>query len=247
MGYEFTSRIRYSETDQDGLLTIPHLADYFQDCTVFHDASVGMGMDYWYEKGAMWVMTSVKILIFRRPKYGELVNTRTDAISCRRFQGLRNFKMRDESGKMLAAAFTKFALLSTENGQPIRIPEEDGLRYGTSEPLPIEEEKGKITLDGEITDGEPIEVMRHHLDPNHHVNNTQYMIFAMNLLPEGYEPEVMRISFHKSAKLGDVMYPKLTSDGHTISGMLTDTEGEPYAIFRFLDKCSEQDAKVAAL
>ena len=199
MGYEFTSKIRYSETDQNKMLSIPHIADYFQDCTVFHDESVGMGMDYWYEQGAMWVMTSVKMLIFRRPKYSETVTTRTDAISCRKFIGLRNFTMRDENGKMLAAAFTKFALLSTKNGQPLRIPDEDGLRYGTSVPLPIEEEKSRIVLPEDAAAGEPIEIMRHHLDPNHHVNNTQYMNFAMNYLPEGFEPAVMRISFHRSA------------------------------------------------
>ena len=37
MGYEFLSRIRYSECDQHEKLTLEHLADYFQDCTVFHD------------------------------------------------------------------------------------------------------------------------------------------------------------------------------------------------------------------
>ena len=44
MGYQFRSRVRYSEIDEDGKLTLPAILNYFQDCCTFHSEDVGLGM-----------------------------------------------------------------------------------------------------------------------------------------------------------------------------------------------------------
>ena len=247
MGYEFTSRIRYSECGQNEVLTYDHLADYFQDCTVFHDASVGMGMDYWAGKQEMWVLTAWKILVFDRPACGDLVTIRTDAIECKGFRGLRNFMMRDEEGRMLAAAHTKWALLSTVNGRPLKILPEEADLYGRTAPLPIEEEKDRIQVPEDAPCGEAIEVMPFYLDSNHHMNNAQYIKLIQGLIPEDFEIHTLRVSYHKSAALGDVMYPRIACTEHTILGTLETADGEPYVIFEFKDCFSEADKKVAFL
>ena len=33
--YEFDSRVRYSEVDHHGTMTVPALINYFQDCSTF--------------------------------------------------------------------------------------------------------------------------------------------------------------------------------------------------------------------
>ena len=42
--YAFDSRIRYSETDSEGYLTLDALLNYFQDCSTFHSEDVGLGI-----------------------------------------------------------------------------------------------------------------------------------------------------------------------------------------------------------
>ena len=42
--YAFDSRIRYSETDSEGRLTLNALLNYFQDCSTFHSEDVGLGI-----------------------------------------------------------------------------------------------------------------------------------------------------------------------------------------------------------
>ena len=247
MGYEFHSRIRYSEVDQNERLTIDHLADYFQDCTIFHDDTAGLGLAYWRERGAMWVTTSWKLLLFEMPRCCEDVLIRTDAISCRSFVGLRNFTMRGEDGRLRAAAFSKYALLDRKTGKPVRIKAEEAEAYGTSEPIPMEEEKNHILLPENAVEKEPVTVQLHHLDPNHHVNNVQFIIMALNYLPEGFTPKMMRVSYHKSAFLGDVIVPKIAYSEHEVIGMLLREDGEPYTIFQFRDTLSEQDARVAEM
>ena len=44
--YTFESRIRYSETDSEGKLTMASLINYFQDCSTFQSEDHGLGLDY---------------------------------------------------------------------------------------------------------------------------------------------------------------------------------------------------------
>lgn len=50
MSYSFSGRVRYSETGENGLLTLPGILNYFQDCSTFHSESVGNGMKVLKEK-----------------------------------------------------------------------------------------------------------------------------------------------------------------------------------------------------
>lgn len=56
--YAFDSRIRYSETDSEGYLTLDALLNYFQDCSTFHSEDVGLGIGYMKEIGQVWVLSS---------------------------------------------------------------------------------------------------------------------------------------------------------------------------------------------
>ena len=44
--YEFEGRVRYSEIDHRGTMTLPALINYFQDCSTFHSEAVGLGMEH---------------------------------------------------------------------------------------------------------------------------------------------------------------------------------------------------------
>ena len=72
--YAFDSRIRYSETDSEGYLTLDALLNYFQDCSTFHSEDVGLGIGYMKEIGQVWVLSSWQIVVNRYPKLGEKVN-----------------------------------------------------------------------------------------------------------------------------------------------------------------------------
>ena len=41
--FEFPARIRYSEADHRGLLTLPGVINYFQDCSTFQSEALGVG------------------------------------------------------------------------------------------------------------------------------------------------------------------------------------------------------------
>ena len=65
--YEFKSRVRYSEIDHRGTMTLPALINYFQDSSTFHSEAVGLGMEYLREKQKIWVLFYWQVIVERYP------------------------------------------------------------------------------------------------------------------------------------------------------------------------------------
>ena len=63
MNYSFNSRVRYSETGENGKLTLPGVLNYFQDCCTFHAESVGLGGDVLKARDRAWVLSSWQVIV----------------------------------------------------------------------------------------------------------------------------------------------------------------------------------------
>ena len=68
-----------------------------------------------------------------------------------------------------------------------------------------EEVRPKVKEGGEVLD--PIKVLRADIDYNKHVNNANYVRMAMELLPENFKIQGLRVEYRVAAKLGDVPIP----------------------------------------
>lgn len=92
--YEFEARVRYSEIDHRGTLTLPALINYFQDCSTFHSETVGLGMDHLRQKKKAWVLSYWQIIADRYPKLSEKITVGTFATEFKGLFGNRNFYMK---------------------------------------------------------------------------------------------------------------------------------------------------------
>ena len=54
--YEFNSRVRYSEIDHHGTLTLPALINYFQDCSTFQSEDMGLGTEVLKAEKRAWIL-----------------------------------------------------------------------------------------------------------------------------------------------------------------------------------------------
>ena len=68
--YQFKSRIRYSETDETGRLSVPGIINYMQDCSTFQSEDGRMGISYLKEHHRAWLLSGWRIVIDRYPKLG---------------------------------------------------------------------------------------------------------------------------------------------------------------------------------
>ena len=91
MAYSFSGRVRYSEIGENGLLTLPGVLNYFQDCSTFQSEEVGLGMEVLKEWKRFWVLSAWQVIVDRYPYLGEEITTSTWAYGFRCFLGMRNF------------------------------------------------------------------------------------------------------------------------------------------------------------
>lgn len=228
--YTFEGRIRYSETDSEGRLTMASLINYFQDCSTFQSEDLGVGLDYLKERHMVWVLSSWQIVVDHYPGLCEKVITGTLPYGLRGFLGYRNFFMTDEKGGYFAKANSLWSLLDTETGRPVNIPEVMYQNYRLGERLEMEYAPRKISIPGNGVAGEPILVRKHHLDTNHHVNNQQFVNMAIECVPEILAIRQMRAEYKKQAFLDDVLIPFVAENDGIYTVALQDEDGKPYAV-----------------
>ena len=77
MNYSFNSRVRYSETGENGKLTLPGVLNYFQDCCTFHAESVGLGGDVLKARDRAWVLSSWQVIVDEYPAMGTEIRITT--------------------------------------------------------------------------------------------------------------------------------------------------------------------------
>ncbi len=227
--YTFDSRIRYSETGIDGKLTLPAIVDYFQDSSIFHSESLGLGIEYLKEKQMVWVLSAWQIVIDRYPRLGEEVKVGTFPYGFKSFLGMRNFFMRAGEEEMIRAN-SVWTLMDTKKMIPVRPPEEMLAGYQLEEKLSMNYAPRKIAIPEGGERKSPFPVERHQLDSNLHVNNGQYILMAMDYLPEDFTIYQMRAEYKKSALLGDVIVPVVYPGEETVIVALCQEDEQPYAV-----------------
>lgn len=226
--YQYESRVRYSETDSRGKLSLPDLLEYFQDASIFHSEELGLGVQYLREKGQLWALSSWQIVIYNYPKLCEKITVGTAPYDFKGFIGFRNFWMLNEAGEQLAVANSVWSLIQVADGKPVK-PSQDMLDgYKLSPKLDMEYADRKVKLEGEGKAYEPITVMPHHLDTNMHVNNGQYVRIAMNYLPREFSIGQLRAEYKMQAVLGTKLYPVVYDFGKKIGVSLQDEKGAVY-------------------
>ena len=228
--YEYGGRVRYSEIDHTGTMTLPALINYFQDGSIFQSEAIGLGTERLKKDKKAWVLSYWQIIVDRYPRLCEKITTGTFATEFKGLYGHRNFYMKDESGEKIARANSIWVFMDLEKGRPARPTAEHIDPYGTAEPLEMPYEDRKIALPEHFTDMEPFPVRRYHIDTNEHVNNCQYVQMALEMIAREQSVRQVRVDYKKSAVLGDMVYPKLSEEDDRAVVELCDAGGKPYAI-----------------
>ena len=248
--YSFSSRVRYSEIDEQGQLTITSIMNYLQDCATFHGEDVGLGEGYHKARHHAWMMASYEILIYELPKFGDRIEIRTWPYCFRGPYGFRCFEIRSPEEKLYVQADSQWFLYDTAEKRPAKVMPEDCAGYQAEGDRRLEmppfERKITAAPGSEWIPAEPVIIGRHHLDTNHHVNNARYIeiareaaetVLAGGMPGAGTAPARLDAQFKKMALLGDTVFPFVHSSGECgaggeVTAELRDREGECYAIVR---------------
>ena len=232
--YNIETKVRYSECGENGKMKLSAIVNQFQDSSSEHSESLGVGMDYLKEKKRAWILNSWQIVIERYPKAHEDIVVSTWPTGFRGVFGPRNFCMKTPDGEMLAYANTLWVYLDIEKGTPTKPSEEEKSIYGTEPPLDMEYTSRKIKLPEEAKVVDTVSVRKYHIDTNSHMNNSQYVLLAAEVLPEEFEVRQVRVEYKKSAVYGDKIVIKMAEEETRIVVELSDENNVTYALVEFM-------------
>lgn len=231
--YEFESRVRYSEAIHTGKMNPVSIANYFQDCTTFHSASIGKDIDYYKGISRGWFLNSWQIDIARFPACGEKIFIKTWAYGFKGLYGYRNFLLRDENKEVCACANSVWFFTDLVSGQPIRVPYEEGTCYGAEEKFPMEYCPRKIALPSDMEQSTPYTVSCHDIDTNGHMNNVRYIELACEQSEDLQHSDRLwrvRAEYKKAAVKGDIIVPRIKKTAFEGTKDSPVKSGEQYAV-----------------
>jgi acyl-ACP thioesterase len=237
--YSFKERVRYSEVNKQGKLSIPGIVNYMQDCSTFQSEELGIGIDFLMEHHKAWVLNSWQIDLLEDIDIGQEIKIGTWAYDAKGIYGYRNFVIRTPEDKPLVNANSLWVYLNTETGRPIKVTPEDVAPYGKEPRIEMEYLDRKIKIEGEGQEEQPFVVRKYHIDTNGHVNNSWYVQFAMEYIPDNHkigEHKInrLRVEYKKSAMYGDEIHPVVYRNERHITVALNDMQGSTYAIVQLV-------------
>lgn len=255
--YTYTSKIRYSEIDETGHLSVPSAINYLQDASTFHAEAVGEGLSHARETSAAWLLAAWRVEINKLPAMGEEICVRTWPTGYKGLLSSRNFTIHAAGAQRDAEPYVRadslWFLYDSAAGRPRRIGEEDLLAFsqaGEFEPaldMAAPQRHIRLPKDAVPVEAAPVRVATTHIDTNHHVNNAQYVGMAIDALLE-YPPAqrareaiarrartapiVVDVQYSIAAKRGQTIHPRIYQDDAGFVVALDDEGGAHFALVR---------------
>lgn len=232
--YTIDMRVRFSEVDASGYMSLPSVINYFQDCSTWQSEDIGLGFKELAAHQHVWVLSSWQVVVKRYPALAERIRVSTWATGFEGIYGIRNFLIEDETGEKIAYANSIWVFMDAASGRPSKPSADDIEAYGIEPALEMQYAPRKIKPADAGTVGAPIVVRKDDIDINHHMNNCGYVKTALEALPREIKVSQVRVEYKRSAVYGDVIYPKISEETERTVVDLCDESGKPFAVVEFV-------------
>ena len=176
--------VRSYETDLQGRLQAPILCKWLEEAAVGHARILGVAVETLFEHGVAWVLSRLHLMVDRWPAGGEEIVVETWPEAASRLYTERRFEVFDASENRIGAASTLWLVLDLVRRRPIRLPpfvleKLAEVEIGT-EPMRCDDLAPLKTAEIQRT----YTVRRSDLDLAEHVNNTSYVEWAVEAVPD---------------------------------------------------------------
>lgn len=208
MGKIYTKEyeMHYYDVDKNLVVGMPRIIDILCDVGTRQSEELGADIDTLTKRNMAWVFYNYDIKVFRNPIYGEKIKATTQAVGFKKFYALRDYEIKDENGNIIVEAKAIFLLINLEKRRMMRVPEDLYEVYGA------EEIQGSFSVPKleKLLDHKYEEIFKvrySDIDSNQHVNNTKYIDWALESVPEeiinNYKLQEIKVTFEKECKYGE--------------------------------------------
>lgn len=194
------------ECAADHLLKPASFMQYCQEAAETHASANNIGYEWSISNNLIWVEVQGDFEFVRRPEWKETINIRSNTGKASALQARRFVELSDKDGNILARADLLWVLIDINTRRPmpfkrinthVNVPEECPAIISTP-----------LNIATEFTRTEATELIapRRDVDFNGHINNSAYLIWALDTLPEdmtpGAAPVRVRVNFKRETFAG---------------------------------------------
>lgn len=170
------------EADANKIMRPTAMLDMMQEAANNNATSLGFGYDELIETNTAWVLSRIHLRFNRYPQWRDKVNLRTWHKGTAKLFYLRDFILSDSNGETLAVATSSWLIIDLNTRRLVRNSDLASNPEKCTKEDAIAEPAEKVVLPVDV---EP-ELIRKHpvtwseIDPNGHVNNVKYVVWAMD-------------------------------------------------------------------
>lgn len=201
--YRYKEYVSYSHSDEEGHLRLGSIIDSFQDCSQLHSEVAGVSVDRLWEIHAGWQIVSWQIVVNRYPKFGEEIYVGTWPHNFNGVIGARNYVMETLEGERLVTANSGWVLVNLDTHRVMGIPKEIAECYEVEPAAEMEKVSRKVALPKDMDTLEKLLVPKRSKDTNGHMNNSYYVHFAGEHLPEERKVRQLRVEYKQGSYVGE--------------------------------------------
>lgn len=195
--------IDYGDCDEQGRLELPFLIEYMMEVSNTQLSNGHAGVNDLMEQGLGWVVLDYNFTINRLPKAGEKVFFTTNASGYNRLFVYRDFSVEDENGEKLVEVKSQWVILDLTT-RKVTAPDPNLMKKFNNPELKKLPRFKKARPLKEWDNSQPYRVRYYDLDTNHHLTNSRYFDWMVDVLPRNFlnthEPVSINITFKKEVK-----------------------------------------------
>ena len=183
-----------------------------------HADFLGFGYNDLQAKGIIWVLSRVRVVFNRIPKWNEDVSMETWHKGNDRLFGIRDFRMDTLSGESLAVATSSWLIIGSESRRIQRIDQYLGEDSpGVNKVDAIVTPAAKLVSPGQMTFVKKRRVEFSDIDINNHTNNAKYIEWAFDCIDQqvsfSMEVKEFTVNFNSESRIGEEIDMYMSDNG----------------------------------
>lgn len=196
------------DTDMNSVMSPQNMVKYLMEAAIWHTEKAGFSVEKLLEMKRGWVVLNWIIRVDKYPAHRDNLEIQTWTKYGSTLQATRYFVV-ELKGERIASAASRWAFLDLEKRHPVRFSGEMEDAYCCDIPAPFD--PGRFALPAEreenLAGEKKLTVRRSETDTNGHTNNTRYVEWAVDDVPDdiysGFLPAEIRVLYRKECRAGD--------------------------------------------
>jgi medium-chain acyl-[acyl-carrier-protein] hydrolase len=190
--------VRAYEVGVDAALTMQSVCNYLQESAGNHAYQLGAAVTHLLQKNLTWVLSRLHVQMKRYPLWRETVEIKTWPADVAHLFAVRDFELCDRQNHLIGTATTSWMVLDIKQRKPVAIPENIRHMHADSPGRAIADKFDTLPVMKHPQFEKIFHVRLSDLDVNRHVNNVNYIEWALETIPE----EIWQTCFLSDLEIG---------------------------------------------